>query len=358
MKKTSVITFMLLMTVMLVLSGCSNGNGNNGEGAATPPAEGAEETGDNATEGEASSRVTIKTFTAQGTNYNLDTNWFTQHVEQKFGIDFDFQVTTWDAGAAVEERKIALASGDYPELFLMIPWVDKFSASEMIQYGKQGILLPLNNLIKEHAPNLQAVLDSDQNFRAIATSPDGNIYAVPQLIECFHCQHGAKDWINNEWLKKLGLEMPTTTEEFRAVMKAFKTQDPNGNGKEDEIGQTGHTTASIIPFLMNAFIYDDNNSRMLVNGGKVSYAPIQPEWREGTAYLASIYKEGLIDPSAFTQNMEAFGQLANNADGILMGAATGLPTNLDYQKQYDVIPPLTGPSGKRFTTLGSTSTVG
>lgn len=41
--------------------------------------------------------------------------------------------------------------------------------------------------------------------------------------------------INVEWLEKLGLDMPTTTEELKEVLIAFKTKDPNGNGKADEI---------------------------------------------------------------------------------------------------------------------------
>ena len=32
--------------------------------------------------------------------------------------------------------------------------------------------------------------------------------------------------------------MPTTTDEFYQVLKAFKEQDPNGNGKADEIPMT------------------------------------------------------------------------------------------------------------------------
>ena len=41
--------------------------------------------------------------------------------------------------------------------------------------------------------------------------------------------------MNSDWLETLGLEQPTTPEELRTVLEAFKTQDPNGNGKADEI---------------------------------------------------------------------------------------------------------------------------
>ena len=41
--------------------------------------------------------------------------------------------------------------------------------------------------------------------------------------------------INKAWLDKLGLQVPTTWDELENVLKAFKTQDPNGNGQADEI---------------------------------------------------------------------------------------------------------------------------
>ncbi len=44
-----------------------------------------------------------------------------------------------------------------------------------------------------------------------------------------------KLWIYKPWLDKLGLKMPETTEELYQVLKAFKEQDPNGNGQADEL---------------------------------------------------------------------------------------------------------------------------
>ena len=43
-------------------------------------------------------------------------------------------------------------------------------------------------------------------------------------------------YINTQWLERLGLEMPTTMEELKAVLIAFRDQDANGNGDpNDEI---------------------------------------------------------------------------------------------------------------------------
>ena len=67
-------------------------------------------------------------------------------------------------------------------------------------------------------------------MRDYITTPNGNIYSLPNVDGSLHVQY------NMKWLDNLGLEMPTTTEEFYQVMKAFKEQDANGNGDlNDEI---------------------------------------------------------------------------------------------------------------------------
>ena len=72
------------------------------------------------------------------------------------------------------------------------------------------------------------------------TAPDGHIYSFPWIEELGSGKRSiqAVDDIpldKYEWLDELGLEIPTTTEELKEVLIAFKTQDPNGNGEADEI---------------------------------------------------------------------------------------------------------------------------
>ena len=41
--------------------------------------------------------------------------------------------------------------------------------------------------------------------------------------------------IRKDWVDKLGLAMPATTDELFEVLKAFQEQDANGNGEADEV---------------------------------------------------------------------------------------------------------------------------
>ncbi|KFJ07460.1 ABC transporter, solute-binding protein [Bifidobacterium tsurumiense] len=64
---------------------------------------------------------------------------------------------------------------------------------------------------------------------------DGKVTVLPSSRTKGFLASGQHMMINKTWLDKLGLQVPTTWNELRTVMEAFKTEDPNGNGQADEI---------------------------------------------------------------------------------------------------------------------------
>jgi putative aldouronate transport system substrate-binding protein len=305
----------------------------------------------------------IQIFSPQGAEADLATNAFTLMAEEMFNIKFEWTVTTYDATSAAEVRNLSLASGDYPEVFMLIPWVDQFSQVELLRYGQQGVLLPLNDLIEQHAPNIKAALEEYPDFRAMATAPDGTIWGLPQLVQCYHCSYANKMWVNRRWLEELGIPMPTTTEEFRDMLVAFREGDANGNGVADEVlgGAIMDYGTRPIPFLMNGFIYTDDRTYLILNDGMVDTVANKPEWKEGLAYIKSLYDEGLIDPATFTNNADAYSAFGNNASAKMLGAAAGMHPWIfvdcgdaaapSYCVDYDPLPPLQGPNAAYATYL-------
>jgi ABC-type glycerol-3-phosphate transport system substrate-binding protein len=318
-------------------------------------------------------KVVISVMSPADEDTKLDTNAVTKLLSDKYKISFQFQSTTMDGGPAQQKRQLAISSGDYPDLFLLIPWVDAFTKADVQKLGKQGVAVPLNDLIKQYAPDIQNALDTNPALKAMATAPDGNIYSMPQWSDCYHCSYPNKLWINSAWLKKLNLQVPKTTEDLRNVLEAFKTKDPNGNGKADEIPMsTDMQDSRLIGYLMNAFTYapfGGNNgmpSLLTLNGDTVTTPVNTPQWREGLKYINSLYKEGLIDPGSFTQNPEALQTIGNNPKAVELGTVPVLWPGIFVQlgskdgrdKQYDAVPPLTGPEGKSYATYDNASTVG
>ena len=154
----------------------------------------------------AGDKVIISLMSPADPDTKLDTNAVTKVLSDKFKIQFQFQTTTMDGGPAKETRQISLASNDYPDLYFLIPWVDAFTKAEVQRLGKQGVAVPLENLIKDNAPNIQKALDTNPVLKSMSVAPDGHIYALPQWADCYHCTYPDKLWMNSAWLKKLNLQ--------------------------------------------------------------------------------------------------------------------------------------------------------
>ncbi|WP_094092802.1 ABC transporter substrate-binding protein [Paenibacillus physcomitrellae] len=333
----------LIIVFSVVLTACGGGNNSASSGSGNA-AGGSTESG---------KPVTVSLFAQQEAGVDLKTNTFSTFLEKQFNVKFDWQVIPTDG--AQEKRQISLASGDYPDAYFLTEYIDQFTPADLLKYGKQGVLVPLNDLIDQYAPHIKAAMESNPSLRSYITAPDGNIYGLVAYAECFHCSYPNKMWINTKWLDKLKLEMPKTTEDFKKVLEAFKTQDPNGNGKADEVPLSGSTETfgvHIVPFLMNGFIYDDDTNYLQLKDGKVDSVANKPEWKEGLEYIKSLYDEGLIDPGAFTQNADAFRKIGDNASAEILGAGAGMHPAIFVNtntKDYNPVPPLTGPHANYAT---------
>jgi putative aldouronate transport system substrate-binding protein len=169
------------------------------------------------------------------------TNDFTKWYEAKTNVHIDWQVVPFDS--AQDKLNIVLASGEYPDIIMNFNQANSLTPTQQQLYGAQGVFIALNALIDKYGVNTQKVFRVYPDAKDAVTATDGKIYSLPYVDDCYHCSMDKKLWFNRKWLDKLGLKMPTTTAEFEQVLKAFKTRDPNGDGKADEIPLTGCPTS-------------------------------------------------------------------------------------------------------------------
>lgn len=183
--------------------------------------------------------------------------------------------------------------------------------SEMEKLGMDSGLIPLNDLIKEYAPNIQNLLDSDIKFKNAATAYNGNIYQVPYSADGFFQECW---WIRQDWLDKLNLEVPTTVDELYDVLTAFKTQDPNGNGLQDEVplfDRAGHKMPEEYLYLW------DTSTGFYPRDGVMTFEPLTENFKIGVENMAKWYQEGLIDQEIFTRGSKARDTLfGENLSGV------------------------------------------
>jgi putative aldouronate transport system substrate-binding protein len=288
---------------------------------------------------------------------DYETNDFTLWLEEQTNVHIEWQTVPYEEREAA--LNLRLASGDYPEIIM-----DFNPTPSVIQlYGSQGIFMPLNDLIEQHGVMTNVHWETTPAARVASTAPDGNIYSLPSINDCYHCTMSAKLWINHEWLETLGLEMPQTTEEYAEVLRAFKDGDPNGNGEADEVPLSGSTQAwhgTPDEFFMGSFIYHPGNKlRLIQDAGTVTAIYAQEAWREGTKYLAGLAAEELLSPEIFTNDRDQIRALGNGRDGtMVLGSCpagwfgefmTFTAGQSGPWDAYTAVSPLEGPDGTRLS---------
>lgn len=280
---------------------------------------------------------------------NLEDNQFTQWLKEQTGVDLTFTM----GPSTDRETKLSLlmSSGEYPEI-LFNPG---FTPSQQQLYGSQGIILELNDYIDKYGVETKRMFDEVPDIKAAVERNEGKIYCLPSFFDTPHDYSYSRLWVYQPWLDALDMQLPTTTEEFYDMLVAFRDQDPNGNGKKDEIPYAGADVVMFsdpVTYFMNSFIYYDNNTMMNVVDGKIIPTYIQEEYKQGLQYLNRLYNDGLLMPQTFSQNDQALKQLLAN-DPPIIGCFTAhapfVYADEEYYSQLTPLAPLKGPEGVQYT---------
>ena len=212
---------------------------------------------------------------------NMDENLMTQWYESKTNVHIDWEVPP--TNEITTKLNLSLASNDYPDMYYGV----SMNTAQTLLYAEQGVLIPLNPYLEEYAPDYYRALQEDPDLAAAMTAPDGNIYAFPRTDEGMYLKTYGKLWAYKPWLEKLGMDVPTTPEEFKAYLIAVRDNDLNGNGDPtDEIpfvAASGDYSRNYNPlsYLMTPFQKFPYHSRLDIKDGVV-YAPFTTEgWKEG-----------------------------------------------------------------------------
>ena len=145
-----------------------------------------------------------------------------KRLEEQTNVHIDW--TCFVADQFADKKNLALAQfGNLPDGLFNAGMSDY----DLLRYAKQGIIIPLENLIDKYMPNLQAVFEKYPEYRTMCTAPDGHIYSFPwieQLGEGKEAIQAIGDipYINKKWLDCLGLDVPTTVDELEQVLIAFR----------------------------------------------------------------------------------------------------------------------------------------
>lgn len=225
---------------------------------------------------------------------NINDNVYTRCYADDLGIKLNYVIAA--AGDDYTQKlTMAIASNDLPDLIDLPP-------EEFSELANAGMLADITEAYDTCASDLlKQTIEVDGGIQLASAKVDGKLYGIPQLSAA----DGTCDllWIRTDWLENLGLQAPTTMDELIEVARAFRYDDPDGNGVDDTWGigfqqsivtEEGASPGSFEGFFAGYGAY----ACAWVKGddGKIVYTGINDGMKDALAQLNQMYQDGLIDP--------------------------------------------------------------
>ncbi len=353
LKKSLAIALAAMMAAAALASCGEKDNGSSQQGSSTPSSS---VSSTNGAEGE-KNIVTLKVLTPESDNAFLKLAerenypvW--QALEQRMtdrGVAVELEIIPRDQYKVTIQTRMASAN-DLPD-FANISELD---VTTCLNLANQGILLPINELLEKGDGTAKNFIDNDIPFvKGTCTASDGNMYWLPIAQRTTYGGNPASTCmmiaIRQDWLDKVNMERPTTAEEFRQVMLAFRAQDVNGTGVEDEIlafDPSGFANGIAQWFGLGTATTSIDLAKKEV---------VSPWYQEGIKdyfkYLNQLANDGILDPAligATTSDLQNQKMAENKVAATYtyaMQAWLEPSVNADTEVYYQPIAPVQGVNG-------------
>jgi putative aldouronate transport system substrate-binding protein len=270
-----------------LLTACASKEGS-GSGASAAPAD----KGQAATASAPKEQVTLKVEVFDRGNSpagmtvtdNLMTKWIQQNFGDKNNIKLEYVPVP--RAQEVDKLNVLMASGDAPDI------VFTYDGNLTYKYASQGGLTDLGKLVDQYGPDLKKYLGD-------ATLAYGKFDNVQYAIPAKRSYLGKySSMIRQDWLDKLGLPAPKTTDEVYNTLKAFKEKDPAGNGQTIPLG-FGLFEASYEPIIysfIKSNMTDEERFTLTQRFGSSDQPVTWPGHKDAVKFLNKLYNEGLMSP--------------------------------------------------------------
>ncbi|NLB78031.1 MAG: extracellular solute-binding protein [Clostridiaceae bacterium] len=225
--------------------------------------------------------LTVADSNVQSAGYN---DWgdteFCKYWQEATGVNLDIKSMTKEA------VQLQLSSGDYPDIARIC---DSTYPGGLLKKIEDELAIDLMDYA-DYMPDYLNTIHITEEYENYVTYTDGGIYFFANFIEV---GNPTLSWrgvvLRQDFLDKLGMEIPTTNQEFYDVLKAFK----------DDLGCDAPFSASWwYNLLVDGFMtteYGLVTSRSYQKDGKYYYGAYEKEYKDALAYLNRLYNEGLLD---------------------------------------------------------------
>jgi putative aldouronate transport system substrate-binding protein len=231
----------------------------------------------------------------QGKQFDVpEKNETLDFLNQKFNSTFEFMFVSRGANDYQNKLNLLIASDDLPDLIQVNDYSILTTMVEM------GLIIPLDDLVDKYGQEMRAIRPPETWEPFIF---NGKLYSLPNQYR----NDGVIGTIREDWVKKLGFDIPKTIEEYENVIRAFTDNDPDNNSIKDTYGISGPNTPITSTFLPAYQYYEILPDQWVVkNDGTLGYGSIQPEMLDALKLINKWFRAGYIDPQFPLYNREKF----------------------------------------------------
>ncbi len=256
-----------------------------------------------------------------------------QYIENKFNIRIAPVNVSYDNYSQWLQQMAA--NNELPDIVAS----DIMGTSAYESWITQGKIRALPKDLTAY-PHLEEYLEQPYNERF--KRDNGTFFAIPRLTYSTESLWSLDRCImvRKDWMRRLGLDMPTNWDEFSAMLSAFVHGDPDGNGVSDTKGLTASHLNTLEAVYLNLFPELSNTERgWLYEDGK--WMPVYCSKRTAPALekMRALYISGLLDPEfAFVSTKEAAESFARGEFGAICGQFYLIVNTMASMGMLDQVP--------------------
>jgi len=201
------------------------------------------------------------------------------------GQDIDIEIVDLPASGYANALGIMLLSGDIPDLIYFQGGDQKIADQDVLEDWRPWIA-KTEHLKNALYPHNKARLDN-----------------YPYLMHVFPLR-AQQPVIRTDWLVATGLKAPTNLDEYKALFKAIRDGDLDGDGSKNTFGTTAGGSLRELDGYMNP-AFGITSTWLRDNQGAWTHSQISAQERDKLTYYNRLFQEGLLDPEYVTLNWEA-----------------------------------------------------
>jgi len=198
-----------------------------------------------------------------------------------------------------QQCALLVASGSYPDA--MEYWCSQYP-NELQQMADDKVIRPVDDLLAKYGPEFTE--EVRPKFTWFVSKTDGKRYGIPTRYN--EMKNNNAFQIRSDWLKKLNLQVPDSSDQLFNVLSAFKKNSDLLVGKGNQLIPYG----GINPFTdgLRTLILSENGSTDAWNlvDGKIVYFVNMPGYKETLRTMRKFFQAGLVEPEYPMMNREMY----------------------------------------------------